>query len=122
MHHARTRGPSWAGAATVVAVAGALVCACTTSMVPVKCTDRPYRCVEDTDVKFCESEVLSIDGAGCDALGLAPSKRFCFVTPAHRTCVGTNYEVKGRDCRILEYRNVREWRECSEGTPTFAAP
>lgn len=102
-------------------LAGAIALAgCKTAMRPVTCEQRPYACTGERDVKFCESEVVAAEGAGCAALGLAASGRFCFVTPAETSCVRTTYEVTGRDCRVVEYRGIREWRECSPGTPTFA--
>lgn len=73
-------------------------------------------------MKFCEAEVLSTKGAGCAEVGLAPSKHFCFVTDAQTTCIHREYALQGRDCEIADYRDVREWRECSPGTPTFGAP
>jgi hypothetical protein len=92
---------------------------CTTMIQPVKCEAGPYRCnAGSRDVKFCENEVVAVQGSDCADMGLAVSKHFCVVTSA--TCTDTHYEVKGRDCNVLEYRSVREWRECSPGTPTFA--
>ncbi len=101
-------------------VATGLLLGCTTTIRPVTCTGGPYRCQEGArDVKFCENEALAVEGSECAGLGLAASKHFCVVTP--QTCVmQTHYEVKDRDCRVLEYQAVREWRVCSPGTPTFA--
>lgn len=94
---------------------------CTTTIQPVRCEDAPYRCNPDArDVKFCENEAITVEGADCAALGIAPSKAFCVVTPSHTRCVDTNYAVRDRDCKVLEYNTVREWRVCSPGTPTFA--
>jgi hypothetical protein len=106
---------------SAVLVAAPSLAGCTTSIQPVTCEGGPYRCRQDTrDVKFCENVAISVEGAGCAALGITPSSPFCVVTPAHTRCVDTNYEVAGRDCKVLEYRTVREWRACSPGTPTFA--
>jgi hypothetical protein len=71
------RHVGWGLLAGAIALAG-----CTTSMRPVTCEQRPYACAGERDVKFCESEVVAVEGADCEALGLSPSKRFCFVTPA----------------------------------------
>jgi hypothetical protein len=106
--------------ATMLVTASSLA-GCTTSIQPVTCEGGPYRCHPDSlDVKFCENEAITVDGADCASLGLAASKPFCVVVPSHSTCIETHYEVKGRDCSVREYRAVREWRECSAGTPTFA--
>ena len=101
-------------------VAASLPAGCTTTLRPVKCEGGPYRCFEESrDVKFCESEAIAVEGSDCASLGLAASKPFCVVTS--QTCmVQTHYEVKDRDCKVLQYRAVREWRVCSPGTPTFA--
>jgi hypothetical protein len=112
---------SWGLAAGLLLSAVMPLSACTTRMERVTCERQPYRCIEPTDVSFCELEVVATDGAACGELGLARTKRFCFVTPAHTICAHTNYAVSDQDCRITEYRDVREWRECSEGTPTFIA-
>jgi hypothetical protein len=96
------------------------VSSCTTFIEPVKCQGPPFTCNEHTDVKFCEYEALSVQGADCSDLGLAPVKDFCVVTTTG--CVHTSYAVKGRDCRVQEYRAVRDWRQCPAGTPTFNAP
>jgi hypothetical protein len=77
--------------------------------------------VEDArDVKFCEDEAVAVEGRDCEALGLAASKHFCVVKSKDATCADTHYELKDRDCRVKQYQGVREWRECSPGTPTFA--
>jgi hypothetical protein len=102
-------------------VAAPSLIGCTTIIQPVTCEGGPYRCSPDSrDVKFCENEAIEVEGADCAALGIAPSKPFCVVTPSHTRCVDTNYEVKDRDCKVLKYRTSREWRVCSPGTPTFA--
>jgi hypothetical protein len=107
--------------AVLLLVAAAWSAGCTTSVQPVQCQGGPYRCnVGFRDVKFCEDEAVAVAGAGCTALGLAPSRHFCIVKPEDASCADTRYELKGLDCQVSEYRPVREWRECSEGTPTFA--
>jgi len=93
---------------------------CTTAIQPVKCEGGPFRCNERADVKFCEYQAVAVQGTDCADVGLVESKNFCVVTKAR--CVDTSYSVKGRDCRVLEYRAVRQWRECSQGTPTFVDP
>lgn len=117
------RGPRLAARrllATLLVVAPSLG-GCTTAIHPVTCEGGAYRCNQGSrDVKFCENEAVTVEGSGCAALGVAPSKAFCVVTPAHTKCVDASYEVKDRDCKVLEYRTVREWRVCSPGTPTFA--
>jgi hypothetical protein len=71
-------------------------------------------------VKFCEYEALAVDGSDCPALGLIASKRFCIVTPEYAPCVETRYEVADRVCRVLDQHPLGEWRECSQGAPTFS--
>jgi hypothetical protein len=92
---------------------------CTTYVQPVLCEGKPYRCIEALDVAFCEYVAVSVEGSECDRFNLGGGKPFCIVT--HDKCPSTNYAVKGRDCRIVKYTAVREWRECSAGTPTFTA-
>jgi hypothetical protein len=95
--------------------------ACFTPMRPVRCeSGHPYHCNDESDVKFCESEVVATEGADCAAMGLVPRSRFCFVTRSR--CVRTEYRVKDRDCRVVDYQPLREWSECSAGTQTFIAP
>lgn len=94
---------------------------CTTTIQPVACQGGPYRCnAESRDVKFCEDEVVAVEGADCTDLGLAPSKHFCVVKSQDEACADTHYALKGRDCEVRQYRALREWRDCSAGTPTFA--
>jgi hypothetical protein len=106
--------------AYLVLAAPAWLPSCTTFIRPVKCEGPPFTCNERTDVKFCEYEAVALDGADCGDVGLVASKNFCVVTAA--ACVDTTYAVKDRDCKVLEYRAVREWRECPPRTPTFNAP
>jgi hypothetical protein len=102
-------------------VAALSLVGCTTSIQPVTCSGGPYRCNENSrDVKFCDDEAIAVEGDSCADLGLAPSKHFCIVKSEDSSCSDTRYEVKDRDCRVLQYSAVREWRECSPGTPTFA--
>jgi hypothetical protein len=100
-------------------VAAAALSSCTTFMHPVTCGAGRFRCGPKSDVKFCENVALAVQGSDCPSLGLAPSKRFCFVSKEQ--CVHTSYAVKDRDCVIVRYKPVQEWSECSEGTPTFAS-
>jgi hypothetical protein len=94
---------------------------CTTTIQPITCKGGPYRCNEDSrDVKFCEREAIAVAGRDCADVGLAPSKHFCIVKREDEACSDEQYELKRRDCKVQEYRAVREWRECSPGTPTFA--
>jgi hypothetical protein len=107
--------------AALLLVAATWLTDCTTTIQPVQCQGGPYRCnVGSRDVKFCEDEAITLAGANCAALGLAPSKHFCIVKPEDASCADARYELRGLDCQVSEYRAVREWRECSEGTPTFA--
>jgi hypothetical protein len=104
-----------------VPVAALSLSGCTTTIQPVRCQGGPYRCSEGSrDVKFCENEVIASEGADCGDLGLAASKHFCIVKREDDTCADNRYELKGRACTVRQYRAVREWRECSAGTPTFA--
>ena len=94
---------------------------CTTGIHPVNFEVGAYRCQPGSrDVKFCENEAVEVEGPDCDSLGLAASKPFCVVTPSHSSCIETHYEVTGKNCKVLQYRALREWRVCSPGTPTFA--
>ena len=93
---------------------------CTTFVRPVKCAGPPFTCNDCTDVKFCEYEAVALDGADCADVGLVASKNFCVVTAT--ACVDTTYAVRDCDCKVREYRAVRESRECPPGTPTFNAP
>ncbi len=71
-------------------------------------------------MKFCEYEAVAVEGADCAEVGLVASKHFCVVTRSK--CIGTNYEVKDRNCKVLQYTAIRQWPECSADTPTFAGP
>jgi hypothetical protein len=105
-----------ASVVTALSLAG-----CTTTIHPIQCKGGPYRCGEDSrDVKFCEDEAVVVAGRDCAEMGIKPSKRFCIVKREDETCSDKQYELKGRDCTVKEYRAVRQWRECSPGTPTFA--
>jgi hypothetical protein len=117
------RGLRFAGRLLAALFVAALSLAgCTTAVRPVQCTGGPYRCHENSgDVMFCENEAVALEGSDCAAVGLAPSKHFCVVVPQPQSCASeTHYEVKDRDCKVLRYRALREWRECSPETPTFA--
>jgi hypothetical protein len=105
--------------AATVAVSMALA-SCTAPMVPTDCGRQAFRCGAVSDVKFCESVALDVEGSDCTSLGVEPSKPFCYATRAR--CVHADYAVKGRDCKVLRYQPVREWSECSLGTPTFIEP
>jgi hypothetical protein len=102
--------------------AASLLAGCTTTLHHVTCEGGPYRCHEGSgDVMFCENEAIAVEGPDCAAVGLAASKHFCVVVPQPEPCAGeTRFEMKGGDCKVLQYRALREWRECSPGTPTFA--
>lgn len=106
--------------ASLVLAGAATLPSCTTYIRPVKCEGPPFTCNERTDVKFCEYEAVALAGADCADVGLVASKSFCVVTAS--ACVDTTYAVKDRDCKVREYRAVREWRACPPGTPTFNAP
>jgi hypothetical protein len=67
---------------------------------------------------FCENEAVAVEGKDCEAFGLAPSRHFCVVTDG--SCPATHYALADHDCRVLKYSAVRQWRQCSPGTPTFA--
>jgi hypothetical protein len=104
----------------LVFVVAAGLPSCTTYIQPVTCEGPPFSCNERTDVKFCEYEAVALDGPDCSGVGLVASKDFCVVTAT--ACRNTTYAVKDRDCTVLQYRPVREWRTCPAGTPTFNAP
>ena len=106
--------------ASLFIAGAALLPSCTTFIRPVKCEGPPFTCNERTDVKFCEYSAVAVEGADCADVGLVAAKNFCVVTAT--ACVDTTYAVKDRDCKVREYRAVREWRQCTSGTPTFNAP
>jgi hypothetical protein len=97
-----------------------LLAGCTTFVDPVQCHGPAFTCNERSDVKFCEYQAVAVEGTACADVGLVEAKDFCVVTAT--ACVDTSYAVKGRDCRVLEYRPVRAWRQCPAGTVTFNAP
>jgi hypothetical protein len=47
---------------------------------------------------------LAVEGADCDALGVAVGKHFCVV--ANASCQATRYVVRDRDCKVLRYDAV----------------
>jgi hypothetical protein len=95
------------------------VASCTTYLRPVECRGGPFKCNEPLDVAFCEYVATSVEGSDCARLGLADGKSFCVVT--HDRCRSTRYALRDADCRVVRYEPVREFRECSPGTPTFDA-
>jgi len=112
---------AWAGGlrrvlGLALTVALTLPC-CTTFMRPVTCGDKRHACGERHDVKFCENVVVAVEGADCAGAGLIAGKPFCYVSSG--PCVHTTYALKDRDCVVREYTPLREWYECSPGTPTF---
>jgi hypothetical protein len=101
-----------------LALASALLLpCCTTFMRAIDCGGRPWACAELHDVRFCENVVVTAEGADCAGAGLSAGKPFCYVSTAR--CVHTTYALKDHDCVVREYTPVREWSECSTGTPTF---
>jgi hypothetical protein len=99
--------------ATAVAIAS-----CTTFVEPTTCVRDSTACAGIHDARFCHYVADAVEGADCAALSLSESKHFCVVTT---NCIGTNYAVKDRDCKVLRYSRVSDdYRdECPEGAPIF---
>jgi hypothetical protein len=117
----RVRFGSAAIASALVALVGAVpLPGCTTYVQPIECEGARYRCGEHHDIRFCEYIAVSVTGADCTELGLIESKPFCVVTPGR--CLDTHFVARDRNCDVRRYQGVREWAECSPGTPTFIAP
>jgi len=104
-------------AVTLAALAALAATACTTYIQPVRCEGGPFECNEHNDVHFCEYVAVEVQGAECEKVGLRPAQHFCVATPA--ACVDTTYELEDRGCKVARYQAVRQWRECSTGSPTF---
>src|SRR5580704_15892365 len=98
------RGRAELVAAAVVALAAAALASCTTFVEPTSCAPGSSACAGIHDARFCDEVALSVEGAGCAALGVAETKHFCVVTPV--ACTETNYVVEYRDCRVLRYQTV----------------
>jgi hypothetical protein len=113
----RAKSCVWRPIACVVVAAATACFSCTTYIDPETCHGGEFKCNERSDVKFCEYVADTLEGAGCRELGLVTSGHFCVVTPA--SCIDTQYEVKNGDCKVARYTVLREWAECSPGTPTF---
>jgi hypothetical protein len=104
---------------TMLAVGAAVLApSCTTYVQPTTCDPGSTACGGIHDARFCEYVALSVEGPDCASFGLAESKPFCVVTTR---CLGTDYAVKDRDCRVRRYQTVRDSMraECAPGTPTF---
>lgn len=104
----------------IVAMLAMAALGCTTYVEPVQCEGETFRCGDEQDVKFCESIAVAVEGNDCAKLGIKETKPFCVVSK--NGCYETHYAAKEGDCRVLDYRRVREWSECSPGTPTFSEP
>ncbi len=102
----------------VALMLGAALTCCTTFVRPIACGPTPRACGEMHDARFCENIVVAAKGADCASAGLSAGQRFCYVT-MRGPCVWTTYALVGRDCVVSEYTPVREWYDCSPGTPTF---
>lgn len=92
---------------------------CTTFVEPTTCEAGKTACAGRHDARFCEYRAVSVQGSDCQSVGLEPSKPFCVV--ASVGCFDTNYAVKDRDCRVLEYERLRDSShdDCAPGTPMF---
>ncbi len=97
----------------------ALLPACTTFVRPTACPPGATACGGIEDARFCESTAISVEGADCAGLGIAPAKPFCVVTAG--PCVATTYAVEGRDCRVARYERLRDSArdDCPLGAPIF---
>ena len=111
-----TKRPIIAGLASV---AMAVMTSCTTFIQPTTCEPGSTSCAGIHDARFCEYQVLAVEGAECASLGIAASKPFCVVTTT--ACTETNYAVKDHDCKVLRYETVRDAMrdECPSGAPMF---
>lgn len=92
--------------------------ACTTSVEPARCEPGSTQCAGIHDARFCDYVAIAVEGTGCAALGIAPSKQFCIATTA---CLDTSYVVAGRDCRVRLYHALSDNAryDCPPGVPTF---
>ena len=106
------------GGIGVALMLGAALTCCTTFVRAIACGPTARACGEMHDVRFCENVVVASKGADCASAGLSAGQRFCYVA-ARGPCVWTTYALDGRDCVVSEYAPVREWYECSPGTPPF---
>jgi len=118
--HPRSMAPPLATLGTGVGLLLVALTDCTTYVRPVACGGEAFRCGDLSEVRFCESLAEAVEGADCAKVGLATSRRFCFVSRG--PCAGTRYVLAGGDCEVVEYTRVREGATCSAGTPVFGAP
>jgi hypothetical protein len=100
--------------------AGMVVVGCTTFVRPTTCTRGLTSCGGISDARFCDYVALVVEGADCPDLGVAPAKPFCVVT-AGRACIDTNYAVRDRHCKVLQYQSVSDGNraDCPPGAPMF---
>ena len=108
----------WMVGALVVAV---VLAGCTTFAEPTTCVPGSTSCAGIADARFCQHVAVSVEGADCPDLGIAEAKPFCVVQSG--ACLNTTYAVEHRDCRILEYDQVRDSAraECPPGAPMFVS-
>ena len=92
---------------------------CTTFVRPTTCEQGSSACGGLHDARFCDAVAIAVERTDCAALGVISSQHFCVVTGS--SCVHTHYVVDGHDCRVLQYRSLRDSSrmDCPRGTPTF---
>ena len=107
--------------AILASAAAALLVSCTTFVEPTTCTDGATACAGIHDARFCENLALATDGPDCESSRIIETKPFCVV--ASSACIRTNYVVKGRKCRVLRYRILRDSdrADCAPDTPMFVS-
>jgi hypothetical protein len=95
--------------------------ACTTFVQPTSCEAKATSCAGIHDARFCDIVATAVEGADCAALGLVPSQHFCVVTRS--ACIHSDYVVKGRDCRVLQYEAARStwYADCPAGAAVFVS-
>jgi hypothetical protein len=101
-----------------IAVAAVLP-SCTTFVRPTVCEPRATTCGGIHDARFCHYVATAVEGTDCTALGIVERQPFCVVTS--EACTDTTYEVKARDCKVVNYRLEKDsYRaDCAPGTPIF---
>jgi hypothetical protein len=95
--------------------------ACTTFVQPTSCEAKASSCGGIHDARFCDIVAFAVEGADCAALGLLPSQHFCVVTRS--ACTHTDYAVKDRDCRVVQYEAVGSswYDDCPAGARVFVS-
>jgi hypothetical protein len=93
---------------------------CTTFVEPTTCVRGATACGGIHDARFCDYVAISVEGADCAALGIAPARPFSVAAGA---CGETRYVVRDHDCTVLRQRAVRDGvrSDVPSATPMFVA-